>query len=266
MSTPEDPAPESPKEEIPKNLWQWLLLKGDPTEFFKYPIILLCIILVIGAVKLFNVEVNFEGGGIKAVAKKADTTHKYFQKALISLNTKIDSLEAELQESKQNLRSSLDGKPVNPRVLTDSVQQKLINNVGEKTEIASDNIAQTSVSLQNGLPSSTDTKTFLKDVTGVIWIGNYSITGWKPSLLGRSLQTPLDRETPNSLASNQEFFVLGNVILRASFPEVGNNYFRKIPSRGIIPKGTKVKILSSAPKEYKTSRAMQYWVEVRVLE
>jgi hypothetical protein len=97
---------------------------------------------------------------------------------------------------------------------------------------------------------------------GYIWIGDFD-GAWR-----RAKLAPLDTGQPVNLSPEKllpgtEYTVLGNMVVREKAPADDEEYYRGVNSLGVIPRGTKVRLVS-APIVRSRESAVQYWAEVEV--
>ena len=98
---------------------------------------------------------------------------------------------------------------------------------------------------------------------GYIWIGNYADDRWdSPKLASLASGQPVAM-TPRQIKPGTEYSVLGNMVIRNGLPPNNTEYFRAQKSLGVIPRGTRVRIVTS-PIGIDREFAVQYWAEVEI--
>lgn len=100
---------------------------------------------------------------------------------------------------------------------------------------------------------------------GFVFIGNYGPEGWDRAMLLRTgaEDGPVTRP-PDQLRVGEEFVLRGNMVLRGGPPPNNEQYYRAVPSLGVIPRGTRVELLGE-PVGIDREFAVQYWARVRPL-
>jgi hypothetical protein len=101
------------------------------------------------------------------------------------------------------------------------------------------------------------------ELTGYIWIGDYSkstSTWQRVKLVSPTTNAPLTT-APMTVAPGSVFAVSGNMVLRDGLPQNDGVYFQGRKSLGVLPTGTRVKVLS-APVAIDREFAVQYWLQV----
>jgi len=122
----------------------------------------------------------------------------------------------------------------------------------EELQLASDKATQ--ISEMKEVTSNT------KVLEGWIWLGNYekSRKAWSTLLLNE-----VDKSTvPTKIDTMVTYTLDGNMILRSENPTIKTDYFRSVPSLGIIPRGSTVTLISK-PKPASERSVVQYWAKVR---
>lgn len=97
---------------------------------------------------------------------------------------------------------------------------------------------------------------------GFIWIGDYKTT-WSNVKLGSLATGQAITEPPEKLLPGTEYILLGNMVVRDGLPSNDTEYFRGRKSLGVLPRGTKVRLVR-APIPLDREFAVQYWAEVEV--
>ncbi len=101
--------------------------------------------------------------------------------------------------------------------------------------------------------------------SGWVWIGNFDRAGgrWsRPKLVGLDGK-PLSAD-PATIVAGARYRVDGNLIARAMLPPNDREYFRDVPSLGVLARRSVVELLRE-PAGRQRDHAMQYWASVRVV-
>jgi hypothetical protein len=162
--------------------------------------------------------------------------------------------KGEITELASGLRGALKAieelkKQAAPNVTTSPQAQTAIF---EATQTVSDQTAQvaklTSDQGEGGKPK------------GFIWIGNYK-GGWSRAQLKNPTTGQPITEAPERLRPGTEYELLGNMVVRDGLPSNDADYFRSRKSLGVLPRGTKVRLVTP-PTRIDREFAVQYWAEV----
>lgn len=130
-------------------------------------------------------------------------------------------------------------------------------NAFSAAQIVSDKTAQIST-LQKEVAPAADA------LRGYIWIGNYDQAWESPKLARLDTGQPLDL-APSDMLAGTEYTVLGNMVVRDGLPDNNKEYFRGRENLGVVPRGGRV-VLLKAPVGIDREFAVQYWVEVEVID
>lgn len=214
--------------------------KSGVIELLKYPVTVLSILFALIIAKFalgisFGVVAEIGPGGVKfaqdAKGEIADLAGK--------LNGAIVAIEElKRQSSSQEVRS--------PKVETA---------IFEATQTVSDQTAQLA-KLSSDQPAGTPKQ------KGFIWIGDYK-SGWSKVKLGALDTGQAITVSPEKLLPGTNYSVLGNMVVRDGLPSNDADYFRGRKSLGVIPRGTKVRLVK-APVAIDREFALQYWAEVEL--
>lgn len=132
-------------------------------------------------------------------------------------------------------------------------------NIVQSAETVDDQVAELSRDV------SDPNRTLLKNREGATWIGNLESN----NLLKRS-QLMNDKgeiiKLIELIQENNSYRVDGNNTLREKIPKPNQGYFNAVPSLGVIPRGTRIRALSSPECLTLGSGLTQCWLKVKVLE
>lgn len=101
------------------------------------------------------------------------------------------------------------------------------------------------------------------DIAGYIFIGNYSPGGGWTQAKIHDPRTGALAGPPQDIRPDASYVLDGNMYVRASLPPDSPEYFRAVPSLGVLPRGATVTILET-PQGIDRESAVQYWARVRV--
>jgi hypothetical protein len=214
--------------------------KSSGVELLKYPVTVFSILLALIIAKYtlgisFGVVAEVGPGGVKfaqdAKAEIADIAGK--------LNGAIVAIE----ELKKQSGSK--------EVASSRVQTAIF----AATQTVSDQTAQLA-------KLSSDQPVGSSKQKGFIWIGDYK-NGWTNVKLGAVDTGQPITASPETLLSGTEYSILGNMVVRDGLPSNDSDYFRGRKSLGVIPRGTKVRLVR-APVPIDREFAVQYWAEVEL--
>ncbi len=214
--------------------------KSSTVELLRYPVTVLSILIALIVAK-FALGISFG-----AVAEVGPGGVKFAQDAkgeIADLAGKVNGALVAIEELKKQTGSKEASSP------------RATSAIFEATQTVSDQTAQ----LAN--LSSEQTAGAPKQ-KGFIWIGDYK-NGWSRVLLGAIDTGKEIANPPEKLLSGTEYSVLGNVVVRDGLPSNDTNYFRGRKSLGVIPRGTKVRLVR-APVAIDREFAVQYWAEVEL--
>jgi hypothetical protein len=214
-------------------------------ELLKYPVLILSIVL--GLILLdFFLDIDF-------------TRLTKISTSSIEFSTDVNKATSELDDRLTKLELKMDELTKNNK--TDTAESFTTRNIKE-TQIVSDNIAKLSFSNTDNKNDMTSTN--LKEKEGYIWIGNYNNNSWSEIQLVDLNNNPINSNL-KSIEINTSYRIKNNLSLRDQKPESSLNYFWHINRTGVIPRGTKIRILEE-PVAFKRKKAMQYWAKIKVEE
>jgi hypothetical protein len=212
--------------------------KSNVVELLKYPITILSILLALIAARYFL------GITFGAVAEVSASGVKFSQDAkgeIASLAAQLNSATAAIEELRKQSPQHAE--------LTPKAQSALF----EASQTVSNQTAQ--VAKLQADPGTDSPKS-----KGYIWIGDYGNDWARVKLAPVDSNDPI-KVAPAQIVAGSEYKVLGNMVVRESLPPNNADYYRSLKSLGIIPVGTKVRILSK-PTGIDREFAVQYWAEV----
>ncbi len=200
-------------------------------ELIKYPVTVMSVLVAIVVAKYLGIaELNLPGGG--GVKFREGTTA-----SLAALDAKVAEIDAR--------RKAGEGKVT---------KEEAAQEVFAAAQTVSDQTAQ--------LARLDRAEKREGPLGGYIWIGNYRNT-WKPAELSASQAGPPITTPPARLQAGEDYYVLGNMVIRGSLPKNDEAYYRGVEVVGAAPKGTKVHLLAT-PTGIDRQFSMQYWANVEV--
>lgn len=183
--------------------------------------------------------------------------------ASVALGSRQDSVSkqvAQIVPQLEDLRTQLDEMQARlappPPSISDSIERKRF----ESSQVVSDQTAMIAT------PVLGAGKTLLKGQAGFIWIGNLESPAGKQILNPKLAQVEGSPTTDRaSVQQGALFRVTGNMVLRSAEPKNDRDYYRGIPSLGVIPRGTQV-VAAGAPIAIDREWATQLWLRVQVVQ
>jgi hypothetical protein len=212
-------------------------------EVLKYPVLVFSLLLALIAARYllgleFGVVTEVGTGGVK-FAEKSQATYE----ALTSLESKVNQALVELEQ----LKKTTSQPPSTPEAQA---------RVAEAAQTVSD---QTAKVAQIQLPDRGRTD----KLRGYIWIGDFD-GNWSRVKLASPNTGQAIAAAPAQLQRGTEYTVLGNMVIRDGMPTNDDSYFRGRGSLGVLPAGTRVRLVSP-PTGIKRSFATQFWAEVEAV-
>lgn len=207
-------------------------------ELLKYPLTILSLLIALIVAK-YTLGVSF--GAVTEVSLEGVKFTQDAKGEIADLAGKLNGALAAIEELKKQAGSK---ETFSPRAQSE---------IFAATQTVSDQTAQLAKLSSVQAAGSPKQK-------GLIWIGDYK-NGWSRVLLsaidtGKQIVVP-----PDKLLSGTEYSVLGNMVVRDGLPSNDADYFRGRKSLGVIPRGTKVRLVR-APAAIDRGFAVQYWAEV----
>ncbi|NRA22862.1 MAG: hypothetical protein HRU05_20520 [Oceanospirillaceae bacterium] len=221
------------------------MLNEHSTHLLKYPVLVLSIILGIGMLKLFGMQISSIG----------------FAEFRFELEESQDAAKVEIQKLASDL------KDLRSQMTLLEKSQPIDENKILETEQASFEADQQAPIISSIMtkPLAQNKKPLLYQKTGYIFAGN--IKQNKELLLSPTVSN-LDGysiKKVDDLMNKTDYLLLGNMVLRASEPLNTVSYYKGIPSLGIVAKSTKVQIIET-PIKIDRGWATQVWIKIKVLE
>jgi hypothetical protein len=213
--------------------------KITAVELLKYPVTVFSILLALIIAK-FTLGISFG-----AVAEVGPGGVKFAQDAkaeIADLAGKLNGAVVAIEELKKQSETR-----------APSAQSQTA--VFEATQTVSDQTAQLA-KLSSDQPAGTSKQ------KGYIWIGDYK-NGWNRVKLGAVDTGQPIAGSPEKLLPGTEYSVLGNMVVRDGLPSNDADYFGGRKSLGVIPRGTKVRLVK-APVLIDREYVVQYWAEVEL--
>lgn len=204
------------------------------SELLKYPLTLLSLTICILVLKWF--------GMVGPIRKLGEAEFGEIQtKANTDFERRLGTLETVLFKDSA------------APTLTDS---SVMNQVTISQNVISDN-ADHVVAFQQQLEKTTDNA---NKTEGWIFIGNFDKT-WR----SRFFKTESgDQPRPQDIAPGDNLILLGNMVARQDLPNNDVNYYKAVPSTGLLVRNTKV-VVEEAPVLIDRQVLKQYWVKVKQL-
>lgn len=208
-------------------------------EIAKNPVTVLSIFLALVGGK-FVLGIPF--GSLTEVSKDGMKFSQNAKGEIASLSSQLNAATQSIEEIKKQLSST---------PLSSEAKSKIF----VASQIVSDQTAQIATVSNNAESGKTE-------LVGFIWIGDYKKV-WQRMQLISPVTNSLLKEAPKQIAPSSVFTLAGNMVLRDGLPKNDDEYFRGRKSIGVIPSGTRIKILA-APVAIDREFAVQYWVKVEV--
>jgi hypothetical protein len=212
--------------------------KSSIVELAKYPIAVLSIFLALVGAK-YILGIPF--GSVSEITKDGVKFTQDAKGEIASLSAQLNGAMKSIEEIKRQLP-------------TKALSTEARSVIFEASQTVPDQTAQLTTI------KSTDASA---ELTGYIWIGDYnkSTSIWqRVKLLSPATNSPLV-SAPASVAPGAVFAVSDNMVLRDGLPQNDNSYFQGRKSLGVLPTGTRVRVLSS-PVAIDREFAVQYWLQV----
>jgi len=216
-------------------------------DLFKYPVLVFSIFLALVFSKHFlgidfRLVTEMGPSGIRFAKQTQGTIG-----ALTELESKIKQVVFEIELLKKPRDQEATAAIVSPAEKSKlfSVAQTVSDQTADLTKILTEGDAKALLGLR-----------------GYIWIGNYK-DQWKLPKLASLDSGQLITIPPSQIELGTEYKVLGNMVLRDGLPQNDLKYFRAKRNLGVIPRGTRVRIVT-IPTGIDRKFAIQYWVEVEV--
>ena len=212
--------------------------KSTLVELAKYPVAVLSIFLALVGAK-YVLDIPF--GSVSEITKDGVKFTQDAKGEIASLSAQLNGAMKSIEEIKRQLPSK-------------SLSTEAKSEIFEASQTVPDQTAQLTT------VKSTDAGA---ELTGYIWIGDYSkatSTWQRVKLVSPTTNAPL-ASAPPTIAPGAVFAVSGNMVLRDGLPQNDGAYFQGRKSLGVLPTGTRVKVLS-APVAIDREFAAQYWLQV----
>jgi hypothetical protein len=207
-------------------------------ELAKYPIAVLSIFLALVGAK-YVLDIPF--GSVSEITKDGVKFTQDAKGEIASLSAQLNGAMKAIEEIKSQLP-------------TNSLSTEAKSEIFEASQTVPDQTAQLTT-VKRGVTGG--------ELTGYIWIGDYNKTAssWQRiKLVSPTTNAPL-ASAPATVAPGTVFAVSGNMVLRDGLPQNDGAYFQGRKSLGVLPTGTRVKVLS-APVGIDREFAVQYWLQV----
>ncbi|WP_432723978.1 hypothetical protein R0381_000682 [Jeongeupia wiesaeckerbachi] len=209
-------------------------------ELLKYPVTIFSILLALIAGK-YALGISFG-----PVAEISPSGVKFTQEAkgeITELASKLNGALVAIEELKKH----------SPAGDTQSAQAK--STVFQAAQTVSDQTAQLATLSTPLVPDAPKQR-------GFIWIGDYQSQWNKPMLAPLGTGQPVS-VPPEQLGAGTEYLTLGNMVVRDGLPSNDADYFRARKSLGVVPRGTKVRLIRP-PTAINREYAVQYWAEIEL--
>lgn len=216
--------------------WKKKLLKlCFSVQLWKYPITVLTILFALIMAKWFGLNIKgISPQGIEFAQQETGVK-------LADIESKLNETLAELAGLRKHIQLN--------KGEVDQIELKAF----EAAQTVSDQTAK----LGKFSPLSAETGSQRR---GFIWIGDYKDKWDRPMLAALDTGQPITL-TPEKILRGTEYRVLSNIVVRDGLPQNDSEYFRARKSLGVIPEGTKIRIVST-PKSIDRGFAVQYWAEI----
>lgn len=211
-------------------------------ELAKYPITVFSVFLALVGAK-FILGIPF--GSVSEITKDGVKFTQDAKGEIAALSAQLNAATKSIEEIKKQLPPG-------------SVTPEAKSAIFEASQTVSDQTAQVAnVKMNPDMGKG--------DLSGYIWIGDYSKTSssWQRVKLVSPTTNASLMSAPSTIAPGTVFSVSGNMVLRDGLPQNDTTYFQGRRSLGILPIGTRVKILST-PVGIDREFAVQYWVQVAI--
>lgn len=201
----------------------------------KYPIMVFSILLAM-IIAEWALEISFKD--IKSVGPEGLTFKEAASAQIAGLEGKLNGAIQQIEELRKQTAPQLAASPQAQRAIFEA-SQTVSDPTADLAKITTDGGSKQK---------------------GYIWIGNYR-GGWGSATLGDPTTGRAITDPPDRLPVGSEYTVLGNMVVRDGLPSNDAEYYRSRKSLGVLPRGTKVRLVS-APKGIDREFAVQYWAEV----
>ena len=212
--------------------------KASIVELAKYPIAVLSIFLsLVGAKYILGIPF----GSVAEITKDGVKFTQDAKGEIASLSAQLNGAMKSIEEIKRQLP-------------TKSLSTEARSEIFEASQTVPDQTAQLTTIKSNDASA---------ELTGHIWIGDYNkatSTWQRVKLVSPTTNSPL-ASPPTSVAPGAVFAVSGNMVLRDGLLQNDSSYFQGRKSLGVLPTGTRVRVLSS-PVAIDREFAVQYWLQV----
>jgi hypothetical protein len=212
--------------------------KSSLVELAKYPVAVLSIFLALVGAK-YVLDIPF--GAVSEITKDGVKFTQDAKGEIASLSAQLNGAMKSIEEIKRQLPAK-------------SLSTEAKSDIFEASQTVPDQTAQLTTVKSTGAGA---------ELTGYIWIGDYGKTTstWqRVKLVSPTTNAPI-ASAPPTIAPGAVFAVSGNMVLRDGLPQNDGAYFQGRKSLGVLPTGTRVKVLSS-PVGIDREFAVQYWLQV----
>jgi hypothetical protein len=219
-------------------------IKTALIDLAKYPLAVLSVFLALVGAK-FILGIPF--GSVSEITTDGVKFSQEAKGEIASLSAQVNGLSKAVEELRLGTGTT---KPL-------SVESK--SKIFEASQTVSNQTAElTAVGPTKSAPG--------EEARGYIWVGDYDSSDGKWTRI--KLVSPTTNASlsgaPTSISAGSEYAVGANMVLRDGLPRNDGEYFQGRKSIGIIPTGTRVRILG-VPTPIDREFAVQYWVQVAVL-
>lgn len=213
-------------------------------DLAKYPVAILSVFLALVGAK-FILDIPF--GSVSEITKDGVKFSQDAKGEIAALAAQVNAASKAIEELKAQL-------PAAP-----------LSNVA-RSEIfeASQTVSNQTAELTRVMPAKSGTD---QAIRGYIWIGDYdpNESKWTRNKLIVPSTNTSPAAPPRTIAPGSEYAVSGNMVLRDGLPRNDTEYYQGRKSLGIVPTGSRVRILSQ-PEAVDREFAVQYWTQVEVLQ
>ena len=215
-------------------------------ELFKYPILVVFIVLGVIALKYslgleFGMVTEFSTNGLKF----SERSNKATLKAISELESKLNEVTVKIADIERRASLNADNE----------------RNVQLNAFSASQSVSDETANIAK-LKPPTDGKD-VERIIGYIWIGNYNGQWERTTLANLSSGQPINI-APMKIQAGTKYTVLGNMVIRDGLPPNNEKYYRARNNVGVVPRGSDVSVLSK-PEGIKRKFATQYWAKIEYL-
>jgi len=209
-------------------------------EVLKYPAAVLSIFLaLLGAKYLLGIPF----GAVTEITKDGIKFTQEARGELASLSAQLNAAQRSIDELKK-------------QVATTPLSHEAKAEIFEASQTVSDQTAQVATVRAAAGDG---------EQVGYIWIGDYSrgTATWQRVKLVSPTTNSAVTMAPAAITPGAVYAVSGNMVLRDGLPRNDGDYFQGRRSLGVLPVGTRVKVLA-APVAIDREFAVQYWLQVAV--